>query len=38
LGEALAISALADLALTYHEAFDGFTLTRFDGRRVIVRA
>jgi len=36
LGEVLAISVLADLALTYHEAFDGFTFTRFDGRRVVV--
>ncbi|MEZ4864469.1 MAG: vanadium-dependent haloperoxidase [Caldilineaceae bacterium] len=36
LGEALATSVLADLALTYHEAFDGFTFTRFDGRKVVV--
>ena len=38
LGEALALSVLADLALTYHEAFAGFPLTRFDGRRVVVRS
>jgi membrane-associated phospholipid phosphatase len=37
LGEALALSILADLALTYHEQFAGFTLTRFDGRRVTIR-
>lgn len=36
LGEALAISVLADLALTYHEAFDGFSFTRFDGRPLVV--
>ncbi len=36
LGEAFAISVLADLALTYHEAFAGFSLTRFDGRRIVV--
>lgn len=38
LGESLAISVLADLALTYHEAFDGFMLTRFDGRNVVISA
>ncbi|MFN8487212.1 MAG: vanadium-dependent haloperoxidase [Caldilineaceae bacterium] len=36
LGETLAISVLADLALTYHETFAGFTFTRFDGRQVMV--
>lgn len=36
LGEALAISVLADLALTYHEPFDGFSFTRFDGRTMVV--
>lgn len=36
LGEALALSVLADLALTYHESFAGFPLTRFDGRTVMV--
>ena len=36
LGEALAISVLADLALTYHEPFDGFSFTRFDGRSIVV--
>ena len=38
LGEALALSTLADLALTYHEQFAGFTLTRFDGRHVTIGA
>ncbi|MCE7980695.1 MAG: hypothetical protein DYG89_05840 [Caldilinea sp. CFX5] len=36
LGEAFAFSVLADLALTYHEEFAGFALTRLDGRRVTV--
>lgn len=36
LGEAFATSLLADWALTYHEAFDGFAFTRFDGRPVVV--
>lgn len=36
LGEDLAISVLSDLALCYHEEFAGFTLTRFDGRKVMI--
>lgn len=34
LGEAMAIGLLQDYSLTYNEYFNGFTLTRFDGRRV----
>jgi hypothetical protein len=34
LGEAVAISLLADYSRTYSERFDGFTLTRFDGGKV----
>lgn len=37
LGEALAISVLAELALTYHEEFAGFVFTRFDGRSMVVQ-
>jgi hypothetical protein len=33
-GEAQAIGMLRDYSLTYGEAFDGFTLTRFDGTRI----
>jgi hypothetical protein len=33
-GEAMAIGLLRDYGLTYNEAFDGFTLTRFDGTRI----
>lgn len=36
LGEAFATSVLADWALTYHEPFDGFSFTRFDGRPIVV--
>jgi PAP2 superfamily len=32
LGEALAIGLLADYSRTYSERFDGFILTRFDGK------
>src|SRR5262249_62181993 len=32
LGEALAISVLRDQAATYSEDYQGFTLTKFDGR------
>jgi hypothetical protein len=31
LGETAAFSVMADQATTYHEAFDGFTVTGFDG-------
>jgi hypothetical protein len=36
LGEAVAIGLLADYSRTYNERFDGFILTRFDGRKVRV--
>jgi hypothetical protein len=36
LGEAIAISLLADERLTQREAFDGFTLTRFDGEKIVI--
>jgi hypothetical protein len=34
LGEDVALGLLAEASLTYSERFDGFVLTRFDGRRV----
>jgi hypothetical protein len=36
LGEEVAIGLLRDERATYREAFDGFSLTRFDGSRVAV--
>ena len=36
LGEAVAIGYLTDLRATYNERFNGFSLTKFDGVRVIV--
>ncbi len=33
-GEQQAIGILQDFSLTYHEEFDGFTLTKFDGERI----
>jgi hypothetical protein len=33
-GEAQAIGILRDYSITYNEDFAGFTLTRFDGRRI----
>ncbi len=36
LGEEVAISVLRDQQLTFNEKFDGFSLTRFDGTRVVV--
>lgn len=36
LGEAVAISVLSDLVMTYQEQFAGFTFTRFDGSQVTV--
>jgi hypothetical protein len=36
LGEAVAITVLQDQRLTYGEAFDGFSFTRFDGTRTTV--
>lgn len=34
LGEAVAIGILRDYRATYHEPFNGFTLTKFDGTRI----
>ena len=36
LGEAVGTGLLADYSRTYNEHFDGFSLTRFDGRRVLI--
>ena len=36
LGEAAAIAMLQDLRRTYHEPFDGFTFTKFDGTPIVV--
>lgn len=36
LGEALAISILADQRLTYNEHFEGFSLTKFDGTTIVI--
>jgi membrane-associated phospholipid phosphatase len=36
LGEAMAIDLLREHSRCYAEAFDGFTLTRFDGRRIVI--
>jgi hypothetical protein len=36
LGEAIAISLLADERLTLRESFDGFTLTKFDGQKIVI--
>ncbi len=36
LGEAIAISILRDQRLGYGENFDGYTFTRFDGRKITV--
>jgi hypothetical protein len=35
-GERQAIGLLADYSRTYHERFDGFVLTKFDGRKIRV--
>jgi hypothetical protein len=37
LGQTAAFSLLADQATTYHEAFDGFAMTAFDGRATTIR-
>ncbi|MEL6258539.1 MAG: hypothetical protein AAFQ67_05750, partial [Pseudomonadota bacterium] len=37
IGEAVGIATLADYSETYNEAFDGFTLTKFDGQRIRIR-
>jgi len=34
LGEAVAIGILRDLRVTYHEDFQGFSLTKFDGASI----
>jgi hypothetical protein len=36
LGEEIALSILRDAATIYHEVFQGFTLTRFDGTPVTI--
>ena len=36
LGEAAAIAMLQDLRRTYHEPFDGFTFTKFDGTPIVI--
>ena len=36
-GEQQAVGILRDFSSTYHEEFDGFTLTRFDGERIRIR-
>jgi hypothetical protein len=36
-GERMASSMLADMFRTYDEPFDGFSLTMFDGTKVITR-
>ncbi len=36
LGEQVAISILSDMAETYGESFDGFSLTKFDGQKITV--
>jgi hypothetical protein len=36
LGEAVAIGVLEDMKATYHEAFAGFSLTKFDGTTVTI--
>ncbi len=36
LGEQVAIGALRDIRATFHEPFEGFRLTKFDGTSIIV--
>lgn len=36
LGEAVALGILTDSKATFHEQFDGFTLTKFDGAKITV--
>ncbi|WP_216831531.1 vanadium-dependent haloperoxidase [Alkalihalobacterium elongatum] len=36
LGEAVAIEVLRDYRKTYNENFDGFTLTKFDGKKITI--
>ncbi len=37
LGESVAISILQDLVRTYTESFDGFSLERFDGSKIVIK-
>jgi hypothetical protein len=36
LGEAVAIGVLQDNSTTYNEAFQGFSLTKFDGTTITI--
>ncbi|HEX8700461.1 MAG TPA: hypothetical protein VF815_16550, partial [Myxococcaceae bacterium] len=36
LGEAVAIEMLKDEKFTYHEQFEGFSLTKFDGTKITI--
>ncbi|MEO1014360.1 MAG: vanadium-dependent haloperoxidase [Pseudomonadota bacterium] len=36
-GEQQALGLLADYSRTYNERFDGFSLTTFDGRKILIR-
>jgi hypothetical protein len=36
LGESIAVSVLNELRSTYNENFEGFTLTKFDGTRIVI--
>jgi hypothetical protein len=36
LGEAVAISLLTDMRDCFNESFQGFSLTKFDGTRVVI--
>jgi len=36
LGEAVAIEMLKDEKFTYHEQFEGFSLTKFDGTKIVI--
>jgi hypothetical protein len=36
IGEQIAISILEDERLTFREPFAGFTLTKFDGTKVVI--
>lgn len=36
LGEAVALGILRDMRATYHEDFQGFSLTQFDGTTITI--
>lgn len=36
LGEAFALSILSDMRATFSEPFDGFSLTKFDGQKIVI--